>query len=283
MEKGENERGEMGFEEAVERLGATGLRVAFRREANSHRKMLERAKADDTLIVDPAWRAEFRNFLRDMGPSPGPDFTLDRIDTRRAEYGPGLCRWADKRTQAENRVNVRLISLHGEQMTIAELARRANRPPASVYKAINEGRTPEEIMVTSSPDFTPFDVRLGDKDRWHRSYISWLRTNVQSSKRQYAPPEVFDLITTSARLAKAQEALDAVYENLTPDEYGRIEYIQKSPASLEVAECNRRMDHALACLAAWYPKLAEQLTRANGGYRRAALWQWADWLKAPFK
>jgi hypothetical protein len=42
-------------------------------------------------------------FLQDVGyPKPSPEYSIDRIDPDN-HYGPGLCRWADAKTQAANR------------------------------------------------------------------------------------------------------------------------------------------------------------------------------------
>lgn len=52
------------------------------------------------ITVHPAW-LKFDNFLEDMGPKPGPGYTIDRADSTK-NYEPGNCRWV---TQHEQRLN----------------------------------------------------------------------------------------------------------------------------------------------------------------------------------
>ena len=44
----------------------------------------------------------FEDFAADMGPHPGPGWTLERKNNNRG-YEPGNCVWASRKTQARNR------------------------------------------------------------------------------------------------------------------------------------------------------------------------------------
>jgi hypothetical protein len=48
------------------------------------------------------WRRSFTAFLADVGPRPGPGYTLDRIDNL-GNYEPGNVRWATWTVQNGNR------------------------------------------------------------------------------------------------------------------------------------------------------------------------------------
>ncbi len=77
-------------------LPAMELRRKYKATADSHRNMLRREKMAGA-VIHPDF-VDFRSFLAIVGPRPGRNFTLDRIDNNDPEYAPAKVRWATKRT-----------------------------------------------------------------------------------------------------------------------------------------------------------------------------------------
>ena len=70
----------------------------------------------------PEWVENFEAFLRDMGPKPHSDYSLDRINPN-GNYEPGNCRWASSSVQARNKRNTRWYEFEGQPALLIDIAR----------------------------------------------------------------------------------------------------------------------------------------------------------------
>lgn len=87
------------------------------------------------IAVTDAWRASFNQFLRDMGPRPAPQYSIERVDNEKG-YQPDNCIWADPRTQANNQRKNRLITWNGKTQTLAEWSRQTGLSISAIHKRL---------------------------------------------------------------------------------------------------------------------------------------------------
>ena len=75
--------------------------------------------------VCDSWVHDFPQFLHDMGPRPGMEYSLDRIDTN-CDYKPSNCRWATPVEQSNNKRGNVLVTMRGETRTFTDWCRHLN-------------------------------------------------------------------------------------------------------------------------------------------------------------
>jgi len=128
----------------IAELSPSELNKKYKLTYNSWRNMKQRKK--DGAIIDEEFE-DFASFLRHVGPRPPGNYTLDRVDNNNRMYGPGLCRWSDKRDQANNRSStIFLTSESGECHPLTEWAKRLGERPDTLRKRKQNGWTDEEII-----------------------------------------------------------------------------------------------------------------------------------------
>lgn len=112
------------------------------------------------IIVCNAWRENFLQFVSDMGERP-EHMSLDRIDVD-GNYEPTNCRWADRKTQANNtrkkkhgtyvhytpNVVRKTIEYEGVLHSLKDLAKVAGVSHETIRKRLKNGMTPEAAVLT---------------------------------------------------------------------------------------------------------------------------------------
>jgi hypothetical protein len=73
------------------------------------------------IAVCERWRNSFADFLADMGASPSPEHSIDRVDNARG-YEPANCRWATRKEQQRNTSQNRRLTHAGVTKTMVEWA-----------------------------------------------------------------------------------------------------------------------------------------------------------------
>jgi hypothetical protein len=237
------------------------LRAKYKGEANSHRNTKARCKKNGDYFA-PEWN-DFRSFLRDMGRRPFPDASLDRIDTASRRYGPGLCRWADKRTQTENRPQTNWVEWRGQTITLADFARQIGRPYQTVYSAWSRGQTLDEVAGNAGPR------RVFEKTAWRhpdpnvepavaQAFDHWRKKLNREHRRDFGHIDVYYqlyLVNLWQRLLHFADA-DVEFDPGDP-----------SPRAAEwrlYQALPSRMTYTLECIAERNPHLAARLDPRRG-------------------
>ena len=99
------------------------------------------------IKVCDRWLESFDNFLEDMGPRPGPEYSIDRIDSN-GDYSPENCKWSTSAEQARNKKNNYLITYKGQEKTLSEWGQETGIHQATIETRILElGWTVEEALT----------------------------------------------------------------------------------------------------------------------------------------
>lgn len=98
------------------------------------------------ITVCSEWLENFESFYRDLGPRPGPGFSLDRVDNNLG-YFAGNCRWSTKKEQANNVRHNRVLIFNGEPLTLAEAADKFKIKYSTLKRRLDQGLSPEEAVT----------------------------------------------------------------------------------------------------------------------------------------
>lgn len=98
------------------------------------------------IKVCDRWIESFQNFVFDVGPSPGPGYSIGRIDND-GDYEPGNCRWETPLQQQRNTSWNRLIEWNGKTKCISEWAEATGIPAHSISNRLIRGWSVERTLT----------------------------------------------------------------------------------------------------------------------------------------
>lgn len=208
------------------------LRRRYSAEANAHRNMLSRAK-DRGVDVHPEFK-DFASFLQRVGPMPAKGATLDRIDNADPEYAPGKVRWADRRTQNNNKSDTLIFycSRTGDTFTASRLAKQQGVGQSTIRKRKERGWTDEEIIA-------------GGRSSLSSTVIASIQSPSLPIKTRfpeglYTPDQLAMLNGGEGRLSHAGAInfyRNAQYHQRHREEYGEEGFIPTHDELIELLEC----------------------------------------------
>lgn len=99
------------------------------------------------IRVCAEWRNDFRLFLSHVGPRPAPGLSIDRVRVD-GNYEPGNVRWADRKTQARNVRNRKLIHAFGRAQSLAEWSDETGIDKKKIHNRLNELGWAPELAVS---------------------------------------------------------------------------------------------------------------------------------------
>lgn len=97
------------------------------------------------IKVCDRWVHNFNAFHLDIGPRPGPGFSLDRINSN-GDYEPGNVRWADDIAQNRNRGVCKKFKARGLELTIPEWSELSGNSKGLIDWRLRKGWEPERAI-----------------------------------------------------------------------------------------------------------------------------------------
>ena len=203
----------------AERIRA-GDRRALERQFKHEAGELQRLVSAQPQAVHPPWR-DFRCFLADVGPSPGPAYRLVSTDAGGA-YGPGAVKWALQAgalkmapappPSSANSSHSQWTMIAGMPVQYSELPARLGLSFEALSAAISAGCPIEELVArageaqTHVADLAWFSDSSEHQKAFRNAYLAW-RMRISPRYHSAATPQFLYLFMLLPSMARCKTTL----------------------------------------------------------------------------
>lgn len=111
----------------------------------------------------------YKNFLGDMGERP-EGTTLERKNNE-GNYKKENCKWADRREQAGNRRNSRLIEYKGEQRKLVDLCKEKGADLRTVRSRIRNGWKEDDWFIPAWGLGNKYKIATGQQKQIYKGKV----------------------------------------------------------------------------------------------------------------
>lgn len=91
------------------------------------------------IKVSKLWENSFEQFIMDLGPRPGKDYSLDRFPNKYGNYEAGNVRWANAKDQACNRKSTKLLTFDNQTNPTSVWAKITGISRCTIQRRIDKG------------------------------------------------------------------------------------------------------------------------------------------------
>jgi len=98
------------------------------------------------IRVCERWETSFAAFYGDVGPRPGPGYSIDRVDND-GDYEPGNVRWATALEQARNTRRNIVLEIDGRSQCLAAWAAERGVQPQFISNRLRRGWSVREAVM----------------------------------------------------------------------------------------------------------------------------------------
>ena len=131
------------------------------------------------ITICERWN-DYASFLEDMGRTPSPEHSLDRIDND-GNYGPTNCRWATASEQSNNQRTNSLLTINGETKNVSQWSQITGIHRETIYRRIRHGLSDEECI---QPVEKPLCLTINGETKTHGEWAQIAGINRETIYRR---------------------------------------------------------------------------------------------------